>query len=112
MKKLLSIFSISLILFIFAGCASRDTKIVYITKTKTKFNFLPKRYFNDNITLPKPPSEKTYLLADPIQRSNLSANLILELYKTIGLYKIKLKTIKDYEINIKQGIKKINKDKK
>ncbi len=112
MNKLLSLVGISLFLFVITGCATRETKIVYITKTKTKFNFLPKRYYVDNITLPKPPNKKIYLLADPIKRNNLSTNLILELYKTIGLYKIKLRAIKNYETKIKQGVEKINKKEK
>ena len=107
MKKSLSILLISFMFILFTGCASKETKIVYITKTKTRFNFLPERYYKDDIALPKPPDKKTYLLANPIERTNLDTNLILELYKTVGLYKIKLKAIRDYELQLRQGTNKL-----
>ena len=85
--------------FLFIGCSSSKQKIIYIEKPIIKYRHLPSHFYKDDIILPKPPNTIIYVEADPIKRENMLTNLIIELYKTIGYYKIKLKYIKKYENN-------------
>jgi len=98
MKKLLFISSI--ILIFLSGCASKE-KIVYVTKTKIKYVEMPADFYSDDITIPKFPSMRVYLKANPYQREKLLVNHVLDLYNCIGKYKLKLKSIYKYNNKIK-----------
>jgi len=102
MKKIMLIISLFLIPVLFLGCVNREPKIVYLTKIKTNYLYLPTKYYLDDIEIPKPVDIKTYIKANPLERERYNVILILKLYKTIGDYKIKLKTIKDYETKIRK----------
>jgi len=93
MKKTLLLL-LTTLLFI-TGCAPKE-KIVYVTKVKTKYILMPKDFYKDDINMPNFPSMKTYIKASPYKREKILTNHILDLYNCIGKYKLKLKSIKEF----------------
>ena len=103
MNKLKWLMIVIIVIFL-VGCVSREPKIVYITRTKDKFIFISEKYYKDDIKIPKPIDAKTYIKSTPTQREIYNTKLIIELYKTIGLYKIKLYTIGKYQEELKKKL--------
>jgi len=93
------VISLLITFFLFTGCSGKQ-KIIYVEKPIIKYKHLPPHFYEDNVILPKPPDTLIYIEADPIKRENMLTNLIIELYKTIGYYKLKLRYIRKYENNI------------
>jgi hypothetical protein len=107
MKKQSFLFFTFLFILFYTGCATKP-KIEYVTVTKTRYVALPADMYKDGIELPKPPNKYDYIIASPLEREKMLVNHILDLYKTIGLYKLKLKYIKLYEINASKIYKNVN----
>ena len=82
-----------------AGCATRQEPVIKI-RTVNKYVHPPEYLLRDNIELPKPVDKKTYIEATPSEREFYNTKLILNLYKTIGKYKLKLKALREFDKNI------------
>ena len=82
------------ILLLLSGCSER---IIY--KTKTYYKPLPRELILDDVMLPLPPDKTLYINGTPVIREIMLKNLIIELYSTIYIYKIRIRDIKKYDEN-------------
>jgi len=81
------------------GCSFKQEP-VYVTKVKLEYIPIPNSLLVDDIILPKPPMREAYIIAGPIDRGTMDNVLIINLYKAVGEYKLKLKAIRDFDKNI------------
>jgi len=103
MSRVIQIFIIPMILLIILGCASKP-KIVYVKTSVVKPIYVPDTLLKDDIELPVPPERHVFIKTTPLRRETLLVNHILDLYKVIGKYKLKLKAVRDYNKAIKKKI--------
>ena len=81
-------------LLLATGCTRVVTKLV--PKETIKYETMPTSLLKNYITTPTPPNRVDFVKAGPLEREVLLSNTIVDLYTTIGKYKLKLKAIKDY----------------
>jgi len=89
-----------LISIFLVGCM--EPKIVYVPRPYYKYKSIPKDLIKDDIVVPKPPKREEFVSSDPIDREVILVKQVVKLYKTISLYKLKLKNINKYEESAKQ----------
>lgn len=86
-------------MFLVTGCAFKQEP-VYVTKVQLKHIPIPSSLLIDDIILPKPPNREAYVSSDPIDRGTMNKVLIINLYRAVGEYKLKLNAIRDFDKNI------------
>ena len=87
------------ILFFFIGC-SRQPEIKVVYKERLVKLTPPTNFTVDDIDVPKPPNKLSYTISSPFQRETMLVNYTIDLLKTIKLYKLKLKALREWEKNV------------
>jgi len=103
MNRITQILIVVIISVLISGCASKP-KVVYVKTSIVKPIYVPDTLLKDDIELPVPPKRHLFIKTTPLRRETLLVNHILDLYKVIGKYKLKLKAIKDYNNALKKKI--------
>ena len=86
-----------------AGCSAKTKVKVLPVKV---YEPLPRELLVDDIIVPRPPDRETFINSDPIERELMLSNKLIDLYKVISQYKLKLKGIRNYDTNISNTSKK------
>ena len=90
-----------ILVFILTGCSKKE---VFVPVVKVKHHFIPDELLLDDINITVPPDRDTVINASPIEREILFRDMIINLYKDIGKYKVRIKTISVYTKYIKEKI--------
>ena len=86
----------------FIGCSRQpDVKVVY--KERLVKLYPPQHFMEDDISLPKPPSKFSYVTSSPLKRETMLVNYTIDLLKTIKLYKLKLKALREWNNKIRKN---------
>ena len=93
-------------IFLFTGC----TKKIYVPVVTIKYETIPKVLLIDDVNVTRPPNKIEFINANPISRTLLLSNTIIDLYSSIRLYKLKLKDIREYNFKLQKLVKETTKD--
>jgi len=100
-KLILLIMTLSL----FTGCTLSQDK--YLINKQLVYINIPEKLYNDDINVAQIDelvNSETYINSSPIKREKILAKLIIKLYGSIGLYKNKLHSIAEYEVDVNEII--------
>lgn len=100
-----SVIIISILAFFIVGCSQKENTIIPVYENKIEYKKIPGYLLVDNIPTPKPLTHEEYTAHEPytvkqIAKEKKTTTLIIELYKTIGLYKLRLQSIKKWDNNM------------
>ncbi|RLF08144.1 MAG: hypothetical protein DRJ64_01650 [Thermoprotei archaeon] len=81
------------------------TKTVYVPVVEIKYENIPTVLLVDDIEIPEPPEREKFIKANPIEREQMLTKVVIDLYSSMKLYKLKLANIAEFDDNASKIVK-------